>query len=360
MNLLSFSLYTALAGFTLYLLIVGKALILPIVVAVVFWYLIFTLAQTYSRLGTWGFKLPSWLAMAFAVLTFVALLVAFVDLTRNNVEQVVAAAPAYQANLEKLLNQAVAFLGIQEVPTVDQLRKQIDLGTIAGQLASGIASFAGNVGIILIYVVFLLVEQKSFGTKIEALVDCDPASIGRVRRIIGRINADVRTYIWVKTLLSVVTGGISYLVMIAVGVDLAEFWAVLIFLLNFIPTIGSILGIVFPALLTLVQFDDPLTPFLIVSVLLGATQLVTGNVIEPKMMGRSLSISPVVILISLALWGSIWGVIGMFLSVPITVICMIVMAQFKATRPVAILLSSDGNVSHLEDEETSDEAAAPG
>ncbi|MBT5434476.1 MAG: AI-2E family transporter [Alphaproteobacteria bacterium] len=358
MNLLSFSLYTAIAGFTLYLLIVGKALILPIVVAVVFWYLIATLARTYSQLGTWGFRLPGWLAMTFAVLTFVALLVAFVDLTRNNVEQVVAAAPAYQANLEKLLNQALAFLGIQEVPTVDQLRKQIDLGNIAGQLAAGLASFAGNVGIILIYVVFLLVEQKSFGTKIEVLVDSDPARIARVRRILDRVNADVRTYIWVKTLLSLATGGISYLVMIAVGVDLAEFWAVLIFLLNFIPTIGSILGIVFPALLTLVQFDDPLTPFLIVSILLGATQLVIGNVVEPKMMGRSLSISPVVILISLAVWGSIWGVIGMFLSVPIMVIAMIVMAQFKATRPIAILLSSDGNVSHLEDEEPLDEAPA--
>ena len=86
--------------------------------------------------------------------------------------------------------------------------------------------------------------------------------------------------------------------------------------------------------------------------------MVIGNVVEPKMMGRSLSISPVVILISLAVWGSIWGVIGMFLSVPIMVIAMIVMAQFKATRPIAILLSSDGNVSHLEDEEPLDEAPA--
>ncbi|MBN35712.1 MAG: permease [Rhodospirillaceae bacterium] len=350
MNLLSFSLYAAIAGFTLYILVVGKALILPFAVAVVFWYLIATLARTYSRMGAWGFRIPGWLAMTLACLTFFAVLSAFVDLTRDNIEQVVAAAPVYQANLERLLNDVVALLGIEKVPTIEQLRDQINLGSIAGQLASGVASFAGNVGIILVYAIFLLIEQKGFSAKLDALVGSDPDRRKRVHRTLDRINTDIRTYLWVKTLLSIATGGISYFVMIAVGVDLAEFWAVLIFLLNFIPTIGSILGIVFPALLTLVQFEDPITPFIIVTTLLGATQIVTGNVVEPKMMGRSLSLSPLVILISLALWGSIWGVIGMFLSVPIIVIAMIIFAQFKATRPVAILLSSDGNVSHLEGE----------
>ncbi len=351
MNLLSFALYAAIAVLTLYLLIVGKALILPFVVAVVFWYLIATLARTYARVGTRGYTVPGWLAMTLAVLSFVAVLIAFVDLTRDNIEQVAAAAPVYQTNLEHLLNKAVAFLGLGEVPTIDDVRKQINLGSLAGQLASGIANFAGNAGIILVYVIFLLIEQKGFGAKLDAMVGQDEERRARVRRIVERINIDVRTYLWVKTLLSVATGGISYLVMITVGVDLAEFWAVLIFLLNFIPTIGSILGIVFPALLTLVQFEDPLTPFLIVLVCLGVTQIVTGNVIEPKMMGRSLSLSPLVILISLALWGSIWGVIGMFLCVPITVIAMIVFAQFRAMRPVAILLSLNGNVAHLENEE---------
>ena len=350
MTLLSFALYAAVAALTLYLLIVGKALILPFVVAVVFWYLIAALARTYGRLGTWGYRVPDWLAMTFAILSFVALLVAFVDLTRSNIEQVVAAAPSYQANLERLVNDAVALLGLGQIPTVDELGKQIDLGALAGRLASGVAGFAGNVGVILVYVIFLLIEQKGFGAKIEALVAHDPRKVARIRRVLGRINADVRTYIWVKTLLSAATGGISYAVMIAVGVDLAAFWAVLIFLLNYIPTIGSILGIVCPALLTLVQFEDPLTPFLVVTSLLAITQIVLGNAIEPRMMGRSLSISPLVILVSLMLWGSVWGVIGMFLSVPITVIAMIVMAQFEPTRPVAILLSSDGNVSHLDDD----------
>lgn len=340
---LGFALYAAIAGFTFYLLIVGKALILPFVVAIVFWYLIATLARTYARLGTWGVRMPSWLATVFAVLTFVALLSAFIDLTRNNISQVVAVAPTYQANLEGLAARLVTLTGFH-IPTLDQLMSQLDLGSLAGQIASSLTAFAGNVGIILVYVVFLLFEQKGFSAKLDAIVR-DPAKRDKVRRTLLRINNDIRTYIWVKTVLSLVTGGISYVVMRLVGLDFAEFWAVVIFLLNFIPTIGSILGIVFPTVLALVQFPDSLTPFLVVFVCLGATQVITGNVVEPRLMGRSLNLSPLVIILSLALWGSIWGVIGMFLSVPITVIAMIVMAQFKVTRPVAIILSSDGVVS---------------
>jgi predicted PurR-regulated permease PerM len=208
-----------------------------------------------------------------------------------------------------------------------------------------LTSFAGNVGIILVYVLFLLVEQGSFNAKLEAIVT-NPERRDHVRRMIERINADVRTYIWIKTLLSVLTGGVSYVVMLIAGVDFAEFWAVIIFLLNYIPTIGSILGIVFPAVLALVQFNT-LGPFLIVLVGISATQIVVGNVLEPRMMGKTLNLSPVVILFSLALWGSIWGIIGMFLCVPITAIAMIVMAQFRQTRPLAIFLSANGEVADM-------------
>ena len=350
MKLASFALYAAIAGFSFYLLIVGRALILPFVVAVVFWYLIWTLARSWGRLRLGGRHLPGKLALALALATFAALLAAFVDLTLGNIERVVAAAPVYQDNLEARLGEAAALLGLRELPTAEEIGRQVDLGSLAGELAAGIATLAGNVGIILVYTIFLLLEQKGFTAKMEALTGHDRHKLARLRRTLARINADVQTYIRVKTLLSLATGAVSYAVMAAVGLDLAAFWAVLIALLNYIPTIGSILGIVFPALLALVQFPEPLFPFLVVTALLGVTQVVTGNVLEPRMMGRSLAISPLVILISLALWGSVWGVIGMFLSVPITVIAMIVMAQFQTTRPLAILLSSHGSVAHLEDD----------
>ena len=142
-----------------------------------------------------------------------------------------------------------------------------------------------------------------------------------------------------------VTGAISYAVLVIVGVDYAAFWAVVIFLLNYIPTIGSLLGVAFPALLALVQFDTPI-PALVVGGVLGGVQFTIGNIIEPRLMGRSLNLAPLVVILSLVIWGHIWGVVGMFLCVPVTGMMMIVMSYFPATRPFAILLSSDGRIRH--------------
>ena len=103
------------------------------------------------------------------------------------------------------------------------------------------------------------------------------------------------------------------------------------------------MAIIAPALLTLIQFDN-LTPFLIVLLVFGSIQVVTANVIEPAIMGRSLNLSPLVVIVSLMVWGTIWGVVGMFLCVPIMVVLLIVLAHFETTRPVAILLSADGRI----------------
>lgn len=129
----------------------------------------------------------------------------------------------------------------------------------------------------------------------------------------------------------------------AVGVDFAGFWALLIFALNFIPYIGAWLGVVFPAALALIQFDTP-TPFLLTTGGLALIQFTTGSIIEPRVMGTGLNLSPVIMLLSLALWGSMWGIAGMLLAVPLMVIVMIVCSHFEATRPIAVLLSADGDV----------------
>jgi predicted PurR-regulated permease PerM len=126
-----------------------------------------------------------------------------------------------------------------------------------------------------------------------------------------------------------------------VGLDFAEFWALLIFFLNYIPNLGAIVATAFPSVLALIQFQS-WWPFLEVSMGIVAVQFVVGNFLEPKLLGQSLNLSPFVILFALGLWGSIWGILGMFLSVPITVMMMIVFAHFDATRPVAVLLSQNG------------------
>src|SRR3954447_3991712 len=170
-----------------------------------------------------------------------------------------------------------------------------------------------------------------------------PDRTRRVRSVLAQIDHDIRVYVRIKTTLATATSALAYLVMAWVGVDFAGFWAVMVFFFYYIPTVGSILAIAAPALLTLVQFDH-LTPFLIVLLVIGTIQIVTANVIEPAVMGRSLNLSPLVVIVSLMVWGTIWGVVGMFLCVPIMVVLLIVLAHFETTRPVAILLSADGRI----------------
>ena len=122
-----------------------------------------------------------------------------------------------------------------------------------------------------------------------------------------------------------------------------EVWAFLIFMFNFIPSIGPILGTILPSLFCLIQFGT-FTPALVVLFGVGGVSVLVGSLVEPKLMGNTLNISPLVAIISLALWGSIWGIIGMLLSVPITVAMIIVFSQFPNTRSIAILLSEKGKV----------------
>ncbi|MFC1616553.1 AI-2E family transporter, partial [Patescibacteria group bacterium] len=134
-----------------------------------------------------------------------------------------------------------------------------------------------------------------------------------------------------------------YVVLKVIGVDFPEFWAFIIFLFNYIPVVGSLVAVSFPIMLSLVQFPGLLVG-LIVTVCLFSIQFIVSNFVEPPLIGNSLNLSPVVIVLSLALWGSIWGIIGMILCVPITVIVNIVFSKFPNTRPVAILLSSNGTI----------------
>jgi predicted PurR-regulated permease PerM len=126
-------------------------------------------------------------------------------------------------------------------------------------------------------------------------------------------------------------------------VDFAGVWGLLIFLLNFIPTVGSIIATIFPALIALAQ-SDGYTLFLLVLFGIGALQVCIGNILEPRLMGSSFNLSPIIILLNLALWGYIWGIIGMFLCVPFLIIVTIILSHFPQTRPIAVILSSDGRL----------------
>ena len=337
-RLFAFGVTFGIAALMTYVLVTGRDLLIPFAIAVMIWYVIIAL----SRLIEVQLSAPSWLSLSASIIFFVVVLGLIVELISGNITAVRDAAPTYQANLEKLVESAMKLSGLTELPTIANIVEQVDVRALIGGVAGAVAKVAGNTGLIVIYVIFLLAEQRTFPRKIEALFP-EAGRRKEVQIILSDIQKRTQTYIAVKTLLSLVTAVISYVVLVAVGLDLAGFWAFVIFLLAYIPTIGSLLGVIFPALMALLQFGG-ISEFLIIAVGLGAAQLVIGNVLEPRMMGRSLNLSSLVVIVSLAVWGSLWGVTGMFLSVPITVVLMIILAQFKQTRPIAILLSANGKV----------------
>ena len=260
----------------------------------------------------------------------------------NNAQAMVNALPVYEANVQGLMEQVQQSFGLEKIPNVSSLLEGFDFTNIVSSILNTFSGIAGNIFLILIYVVFLFLEQVSFPPKLKALF-AEEERYEQVQQILRGINKAISSYISVKTAVSVLTAVLSYTVMALIGLDFAVFWAFIIFLLNYIPSVGSLIATAFPALMCLLQFDT-LTPFLIVLIGVGAIQLIVGNLIEPRLMGSSLNISSLVVILSLSLWGTLWGVPGMVLCVPMTVIMMIIFAQFDNTRPVAILLSANGNV----------------
>lgn len=346
MTLQRAALWAIVVAAAAYLLVAGRGLLLPFVLGLVLWYMINALAETFEepRLGSW--RLPRSVALLAAVVIMGGLVWIVGRTIGRNVSAVVAAAPAYERRLQLLLNQAAEALGLEQAPTLVELFDRISLSDTLSSVAAGAASVVSIAGIVLIYAGFLFVEQVRFRRKL-AIVVASGANQARVEAILGHIDREIRLYIRIKTLLAVATSVLAYVVMASVKVDFAAFWAVMVFFFYYIPTVGSILAIAAPALLTLVQFDS-LSPFLVVLLVFGSIQIVTANVIEPAILGRSLNLSPLVVIVSLVLWGTIWGVVGMFLCVPIMVVALIVLAQFETTRPLAVLLSADGEIPRAE------------
>ncbi len=332
-----------LVTFAFALLTLGKELLIPMVLAVFIWYLINILADSISHIKIQSFRIPRFLCFGLALFIIFGCLVLLTNVISSSVNEVIRAAPEYQRNVESQIDRVATMLNLEESPQLNELIRKINFSKILQDLGKSLAGFIGSAGLILIYTLFIFLEQKGFLPKIDHMTSNESKRVV-IRKILARIYADTKTYIGIKTMTSVLTAVVSYMIMKSVGLELSMFWALLIFLFNYIPTIGSILATTFPSIMALVQFPDTMGPFAIVVIGVVATQMVVGNIIEPRLMGNTLNLSPLVILLSLALWGSIWGIPGAILCVPITVVMVIIFSNFKSTRPVAILLSKDGEI----------------
>ncbi|GAB4518298.1 MAG: AI-2E family transporter [Parvularculaceae bacterium] len=323
---------------------IGAGVLVPLVIAAFLSFLIVTFKNLICEIPVIGKKLPGWLGFLIAFLAIAIGFFLLVQIIRSNVAALIADAPEYQRKLIALLDrvQALAPPGVIDDSLWQELRRNIRIGGVLSEVAEPLRRLAASAFTIFLYTGFLLAERGSFAKKIAAAT-ASPDRTKSVNEMIDDISFRIRQYLSIKTFTSALTAILSYVVLLMIGVDYASFWAVLIFVLNFIPIIGSIVAVAFPVLLTIVQFGS-LSTFLIALAALTGVQQLVGSIIEPRLLGASLNLSPLVILLSLAIWGAIWGVAGMLLCVPIMVAAMIVLAQFDSTRAIAVFLSSNGEV----------------
>ncbi len=338
------------------LLKVGQDVFTPFALAIFIWLIIDAFARWIDRLHD---KLPYWLALIIAVSTVVAGLIGIVFIIADTATSVVDQAPAYQERLDEIFHWVGGIIGQPDL-SISSFAERINLGEkiqsgLAG-LANSIQGVLSNFMLIAIYVAFLFAAQNSFPKKMD---DLFPDTVARAQagKVGIRIRHSIEKYLGVQTVISLMQTVVSYGFMAAVGLENALFWALVIFILNYIPIVGGFAAVILPVVFGLVQFDT-LTPIMILAGGMLVAQFVIGNTIQPKMMGDSMNLSALVVVLSLTLWGAIWGGVGAFLSAPLTVIIMIILAQFPATRWIAIMLSADGQPD-LDPEEKAAKNATP-
>ena len=330
----------------LLLLWIGRSILIPLLIAAFLWYLMNAISDYYRKIFPYknpesGHKnlsrLFNWIShiASFATLFLVGYL--FVTQIKPMFSELVSVLPVLQEKLTHFGAYLSNSIGLKfDANMIPNISK------IAANIGSSIASVAASMGMIVVYMIFMFIEQSTFNQKFTALFTNKRQS-KKSRYILDSIDYNMKKYLFVKTTISAITGILSFIWLQIIGVEFAGVWAFIVFITSYIPTIGAIVACGLPILYSLVTAPTLQQPIL-TAVGLIALQILFGNIIEPKLTGKTLNLSTLAILINLVFWGMIWGIAGMFFSVPMLVAIYIICAQFDSTRPIAVLLSADGNI----------------
>ncbi len=334
----------------------GQGMIVQFIIAYLLWFATIQLKKTINKVKIFKRFVPQKLQIVLILALLIFIASALINTLIVNLTGLVQSFNSYQDNLNYIGKEAerlAALIGLDLNITSEganittTILNSLNIRSILTQATEILSSLLSNSMMIFIYLLFMFLETDSFILKIDALFP-DLEKRKKFMDTFDKIENSLSKYFKVKTLVSLLTAVLSFIVFSIVGIQSPIFWAFLIFLMNFIPTIGSIIATVFPALFSLLQFAR-FTPAIIILIAILVIQQVVGNFLEPKLMGRTLNISPIVTILSLTIWGKLWGIVGMLLSVPITVTVIIVLSQFESTRKVAIVLSEKGSIITADD-----------
>jgi predicted PurR-regulated permease PerM len=283
---------------------------------------------------------PGWAVSLLAGVVLAVIASSAIFVFAQGAAQMVAQGPALLARMDDIVVAIGRSLHLHTPLHMAAIIGNVSVADVAGFLLSGMQGLFSGLLLMVVYFGFMLAGRKRIAAKVERAAGSS-ARASRITATMGRVAGDIETYVWVQTITGLLLTTSAVAVMLIVGLNNVIFWAVVFFLLTFIPNIGVTVGSIVPSLFALIQFTtywQAITIFAVIQVV--AT--VVGNLIYPRLQAHTQNIDPVATLLSLAFWSWLWGLPGAFLAVPMTLMSMMVFTQFPSTRWVAAMLSNDG------------------
>lgn len=324
----------------LFLLVQARFILISLAVAVILFTLTSDVIRMIARQSIGRFRIPNWLASLAALLMISTALLILSSILLAQLNTVLSTTLSYAERAPSAVASLFAWMGEDVERAVLNSLNSVEVSGYVRTVAGQAGNLMQGTVLVILFFGFLFAERIWFDTKMSNFFD-DPAQAERANKIFTSIIHRVNYYLLIKTLVSVITGAMVYVVALFFGIELAMSLGILTFILNYIPNIGSIIATGMVALVGYVETGEAsVTAALFV--ITGMIQFVNGNVIDPWLMGRALRLSSFGIIISLAFWGAVWGIPGMFLSVPIMVMLLVICSHVPALRKVAVLLSREG------------------
>lgn len=332
------------AALVVLILSAGRSILMPLAFSLVAMFILGTLADRMARTPGLS-RLPGWARHSLLLAVFLLFILLIFFQVRFAVVQVAANLPVWAANYQALLVDLDARLGIEEMTganLADLVAGYLDVRALALAALGAAGSLGGLLVGVALYTAFLLIERASLVKRVH-LAFRGQAGLDRALTIGAEVNDRIGGYLVVKTGINILLGVLCYLPMKGMGVEMAGFWAIMTGVLNYIPYLGTWIGVALPVLAFVGQ-GASLGEVIWLAVALIALQAVIGNVIDPRLTGQKVNLSPLVVLVGLVFWTMIWGLPGAVLAVPLTSIILVVLAVFPGGRPIAVLLSNTGDV----------------
>jgi len=314
-----------------------RDILIPFVIAFV---LVVLVEALVAAIGHRWRAAPAWLVSWIAGLLVIFAAAGGIFVLAQGAVQIVQQGPALLDRIDGLVQALGGALRLPEPLDLKSLVGQVNVRQVASSVLSGVQGIGGTVILVVIYFGFMLGGRRRISRKFD-LIAGPSAGATSLNSLVERAAADIRTYVWVQTVTGAMITAAAVAVILAVGLHNVLFWMVLFFLLTFIPQIGVTVGSIAPALFALLQFPTSWQAIAIFAVIQLAA-FVVGNVIYPRMQADTQNIDPIATILALSFWTFLWGITGAFLAVPLTLMLMMIFAQFDSTKWIAAVLSNDG------------------